>query len=725
MSILRRIILLLIIITFLPINAVPSAAADASSKKIVMFIMDNINYDDMVKFGRNNFKYLLENGALGLMNTNSGGAYTDTNAYATMGAGSYAVSSSHGNCSGGYDDIISGEAVNDVFMRNTGRQMQELNIANVDIVNLLQNNQKLNHPVRIGALGSLLNENGLKAAVIGNESRSTDEISVNAALITMNGDGITDMGLVDNRLLMKDPMRPFGIGTDYTELYKAFLQAKDKADLIVVQSGDSYRLNKYSGLSDDMYLKSKQQIFSEADDFLGKLLSTTDKNTLFMLVTPFPSYEDAVAGKRLTPVIAYGDTVSGTVLTSSTTKRDGIITNTDLASQMLDFFGITRDSSMTGHKFIYKNVQDPLLFINELNAITVFNYKARPTIIKIFIGFIVASLVLAIIYIMHLKKYLKYLKRLLIAIMITPTLFLILPLFDPWSWLKLSTGILLLAIISVALLSYFFKDNLSVFAVCLLASTILITLDTFMGNPLMKVSIFGYDPIGGARFYGIGNEYMGFLLGSTIIGTSALVDKFRHHEKMTKFLSIAIYAAVLFTLAHPGLGTNVGGTMAAFVGFSASMVLLFKGKISSTDLVKISISLVILLLGLFIYDGMRPSTTQSHIGQTSAMIRQDSIMNLFLIFRRKLLMNYKLIRYSNWTFALIAIMAALGMLFSWPVGILKQIFRRHTYLYLGFMAGIIGTAAAFVFNDSGVVAAAISMIPIGMPLVLLCIDEIK
>lgn len=86
-------------------------------------------------------------------------------------------------------------------------------------------------------------------------------------------------------------------------------------------------------------------------------------------------------------------------------------------------------------------------------------------------------------------------------------------------------------------------------------------------------------------------------------------------------------------------------------------------------------------------------------------------------------MNYKLIRYSTWTWVLFATMATLGILFKWPVGILKEIFRKHNYLYFGFISGIIGTLAALAFNDSGVVAAAMFMIPITIPLIMMCIDE--
>lgn len=695
-----------------------------TDKKVIMVIMDNINYDDMVNFGGKNLKHLLENGALGLMNTNSGGPYTNANAYTTMGAGGYAVGSMFGSCSGGYKDFFFDEPVFTVYKRNTGLEVKEENIVNVDISTLKRNNESLDHTVKIGFLGTLLNENGLKTAIIGNENQSIDEISANAALITMDNNGITDFGLVNSNLLTKDCMSPFGIKTNYDEMYKAYNEIGKKADFIVLQLGDTYRLNKYSGnLMEERTLVIKSQIFKEADMFLGEIINSLDKNSLLIFAAPFPTYEDSSEGKKFTPLILYGESVPKGIVTSATTKRDGIVTNTDIAPVVLDFFGISRQSPMTGHKFTYKNMDNPLEYLQNINTISVFNYNIRPIVIRVFIAFIITILLLSILLMVYCKNYSPYVKPFLTAIMITPTVFLILPLFNPWNTTRFVLSILgLVAILSI-ILTYGLKNNLSIFTT-LLISVALILIDTFLGNPLMKVSILGYDPIAGARFYGIGNEFMGFLLGSTIIGTTSLVDKYRGHEKLTKAISVIVYIVVLLTLALPNLGTNVGGSMAAFIGFGAAVLLLYKGKITLQDIAYIGIVLIICLLGLFIYDGMRPSDVQSHIGQTSSLVKQNSVFALFQIFGRKLAMNYKLIRFSIWTWALFAIIGVLAVLFKWPMGILKEIFKEHKYLYFGFIAGIISTVAAFVFNDSGVVAAAVSMIPISTPLILLCVDKI-
>ena len=84
--------------------------------------MDNINYEDLTNYGQENFKYFLENAALGLMNTNSGGSYTETNAYATIGSGGYAVSSAFGDYAGGYYDLFNDEPINEVYKRAYGKR---------------------------------------------------------------------------------------------------------------------------------------------------------------------------------------------------------------------------------------------------------------------------------------------------------------------------------------------------------------------------------------------------------------------------------------------------------------------------------------------------------------------------------------------------------------------------------------------------------------------------
>ena len=51
-----------------------------------------------------------------------------------------------------------------------------------------------------------------------------------------------------------------------------------------------------------------------------------------------------------------------------------------------------------------------------------------------------------------------------------------------------------------------------------LATTVVILVDLYTGTRLQEGSLLSYDPLGGARFYGVGNEYMGVLISAAICG---------------------------------------------------------------------------------------------------------------------------------------------------------------------------------------------------------------
>lgn len=702
MSKLKHILSFLLLISLLVSLCILPAQASPQSQgkgKVVLFIIDNINYDDIVRYGGENLHYLLEHGALGLMNTNSGGSYKDSHSYATLGSGSYAVCSDRG-----------------IYVE----QQEDGSIVNRDLSSLVQANDQLDRHVKVGLIGSLLNDKGFKTAVIGTESIAPEAevIEARSALITMNEQGVTDYGQVGSSLLKKDPEHPCGFSTDYDALFASYQQFNSKADFIVIQSGDTHRLNKCKNVPPKQLEKAKATIFNNIDLFMGRVLESLDQDSLLLVMVPFPAQEDIAAGKKLTPVMAYGSSIPRGILTSSTTKRDGIITNTDLATEVAFFFDLDLDSSMIGHQLVYKSQEEPLNFINNINKISAFNYRYRSKIISTFISFVVVVLLLYVVCINCCPYNLGYIKALLMSAMLLPTLFLLLPLFNPWNIrVFISLALLLTVIISLAIV-FWSKDVISTVYISLLFSAALIVGDTVCGNPLMRVSMLGYDPIVGARFYGIGNEYMGFLLGSTIMGVAGLIEKHKHRSQLVKLVSIAAFTFVFFILAMPTLGTNVGGSIAAFFGFGTFVVLMFKGRITKKDLILLGLGLLVFLLILFIFDGMRSPEKQSHIGQFSSMVSQEGVWVLLQVFKRKLLMNYRLIKHSIWTRILIVMVVVFVAMIRWPVRIIEQILDRYLYLYYGFVAGIVGTVAALICNDSGVVAAATCILPVGISLLV-------
>ena len=60
----------------------------------------------------------------------------------------------------------------------------------------------------------------------------------------------------------------------------------------------------------------------------------------------------------------------------------------------------------------------------------------------------------------------------------------------------------------------------------------------------------------------------------------------------------------------------------------------------------------------------------------------------------------------------------LTAVFRWPVRIIEPIQDRYVYLYYAVVAGMVSTVAALIFNDSGVVAAATCILPVGITVLI-------
>ncbi|WP_238472867.1 hypothetical protein [Desulforamulus profundi] len=86
-------------------------------------------------------------------------------------------------------------------------------------------------------------------------------------------------------------------------------------------------------------------------------------------------------------------------------------------------------------------------------------------------------------------------------------------------------------------------------------------------------------------------------------------------------------------------------------------------------------------------------------------------------------MNMKLLRYTVWSRILLASLAVLALLFYRPRGVMENIRLKYPYLFKGFIGVVTGALVAFAFNDSGVVAAATTMIFGAPPLVYLVLSE--
>lgn len=701
----------------------PSSAYGFDSKKVIIFIVDRVNLNDYLSNDLPTIRYLMENGTYGLMTVNSDGAKTPENVYMTLGCGTRAVGSEKAFLNFNASELVYGESAASVFKRNTGLKPQFYNIVNLDIAQIERNNLLRNHIVIPGAMGSLLENTGRKIAVLGNEG-NTIEPKRYAPLIFMNEKGIVEFGDVSDSVLKRDVMSPFGVSTDYEFLYQKYLELKDKMDLIAFQLGDTLRANDYQRFAmDRINEKYRKKALREADSFIERVIKEGDSNTLYIVLTPLPPSKDMSLKSYLTPFILFGPGFTEGYAISDTTKRTGIVTNTDFMPTILKYLGIPIPAYVTGHPVYNSGVKgSPQELLRESEKL-VFNYSSRPLFLKAYGIFQIGTFILIGFAAFLLKKYSHYSKYLLFFMSAMPLSFLLLPLFNCYTFMKAVFFLLVISVVLVFTLGKIVQYGYSFYFWISLATASVLMVDLATGQHLLKNSLLSYDVIAGARFYGIGNEYMGVLISATFCFTAFLFEKFS--KKTALFLTFFIYGLVLFFIASPALGANVGGAITGFVAFGISILLLSDKRIDAKKISFIAVSILMLLAVLFYVDYLKPLSQQTHMGQTFALVKSHGFKALFQIFERKLLMNYKLIKYSIWSRVLLALSAILIFLFFAVREVFIEVLKEHPYVFKGGISTLVGVLMALAFNDSGVIAASTMSVFFGPLFLHLVIDKLK
>lgn len=665
---------------------------------------------------------LAREGAVGLLNTQHNGTRRLSAAYLTIAAGKKAACTEEAARAWQREEKIQELTAAEFYQRYTGIS------ANSETVFLpyLQQLQNINpSEVRPGLLGETLEQNQLPVLLVGNHDLP-EKTARPGALLAMNSEGVVRSGIIDRRTYIVSPFSPTVYTTNYeflAEQTSQFLQ-QNEAGLVLLDLGDLSRLDALTtALSPAVYLENRQKLLAGIDAFLGSLQQMVtetgaEKERALLVLAPYPAKAEVSAGNTLTPIIYYRQKMPGNeLLLSASTKRKGLLTNLDLAPTILTHWQIDYAPFFSGHPFFTTPHAGPLTFLNEQLALFQVNHSQRPLLIKGYVLLLII-LVLAILLLLLLSKTGQKLYRALITLLLAltsvPLLFLLLPLL-PTDRLEIRT-IALLAGVTLAVKLFRRQDTvLPRLTLLYLLTTLGIVTDLLLGAPLMKSSILGYDPISGARFYGLGNEYLGVLLGSSVLGSTLLLEMVKEKrgaglsKQLVPLTGIGAFF-LIFLVAAPQWGTNVGGTITFLTSYLLLYALFYRQKISLRLITACGAITLLFLIGLFAWDLQRPLEAQSHIGQTARLIGAEGPASLLPIFARKINMNIKLIRYSMWSRVFLTFLAALALVFNKPPGLLKKLFGEYGYLQAGLYTGLAGSLIVLFVNDSGIVAAGTSML---------------
>lgn len=700
--------------------------------KAILVFLDRIGWKDIYEARTPNLDRLMDIGSIGLMTTNTGGSLSQNNAYLTLGAGSRVVGVSGSQSAFPYGYSYRGERIENLMFQITGYRMDEGSIANPSIAKLHRANENRPYRVKIGALGTALREAGIKVGVLGNcdNYRITEkDVGGKNFLVSMMMDdrGIVPLGDVSQSLLTEDPDWPMGIKTDYDKLMDTYKRLEKQAHIIAIQLGDTSRAEDFRHLSMDFRIDlHKKRALEEGDKFIGRLLDRFDPDRDYMMIlTPVGPAREIGNNNRLTPIMVAGKGIQRGWLTSGSTHRMGIVTNLDVGVSLLSFFGLKPLAGQGGTPIFSLSGSVGKKDLVEFNNKLVDIYNQRPFLIKGYVYTLIPILALSTALLLFKRKYLKWIKPMLIYIMVVPLVYLVLPTLQQPQLYRTALVALSLSIIITALLCRWIRSTMNRILIISLLTLGALILDQWLGMNLIKESPLGYDVIAGARFYGMGNEYMGVLVGASCTAIAAIFQKFSSQKKPVMITALIMGTLTLFTIASPKLGANVGGTMAVFIALSSLALIIRNKKIRFHSIASIIVIMVISLTAIFFVDSLRVVDSQSHIGQTANTVKENGLGELLGIFHRKISMNIRLIRTTIWTRVFITSLGVMVLLLYRPVGIFNDVYQRHKVFIKGLIAGTIGAVAALLFNDSGIVSAATAMVFVAPTFVLLIVDEVQ
>lgn len=684
--------------------------------KVVVFFLNNISFKELEHANVPTINYLLRNGALGLMNTRCAKGTNLPSLYLTLGASSRATAGEDALLAFNAEESFNNVKVVEIYQRRTGKIPQKDNIIHLGFEKLKKQNSKLGYTVFSGALGKLIRDNNLSSAVLGNSD--TDRLHREVVCFIADEHGIVARGDVGKNILIKDVNSPYGIRCDTEKMFNKFLKFKKLSDVIVIDFGDMYRLTSENEfISKDRKEEQKRNILKNADGLIGNILKNINNDVSFLFIS-FPStdkiYDEPAT--TLSPVIILNRNWGEGIITSSTTRQEGIITNLDIAPYILDFLNISVPDFMYGRNISFLPLSNAKEKIIHLEKRLSYCESQNISILEFLIFSYIIGVIISFLMILSKNKVLSSISQyILIFISSLPLSLLLQSLFLSETLLYSIFTVVILSIVITVALKVIIRNNLLALVSVAGITTCAVVVDTFLGSQLMKFSALGFSLSAGARFYGIGNEYTSVAVFSFIIFAGLLMDILQKYKNILKVILLVFCGIILYVIMSPQKGANVGGGATAIFAFSSFYFLISRKKIGLKKILGIFL-LAFFILGMFILQDVAKKEKQSHLGKMIQQVKTEGGKVILDTVERKVSMNIKLIQYTRWNKILIVCLLIIVLLIYYPVKVLDKIKSEYMGVSASVSANLVGAISGLIFNDSGIIIAIIGITTITISL---------
>ncbi len=473
------------------------------ASRVVIVSLPGVNLDDLLSSGEKGFLSLAEKGAIGLISPRLSSNFPLESAYLAIGTGRRLGASEEARLCLAPQEILDGVKSGVLYERRWGEKPSNT-LLHIGLPSLANINSSLKGKKVWNTLGDILNKRGIRTFLLGNGD-SLQEIHREASCVLVSSQGSIDDGCVGKELTTEDPLFPGGLRTNFPLMRRLISKFLPLRGVLLIEIGDSLRIeSQYPYMNEAMrsfYLRYTLQETMNLIDHLLPLLEPTD---LFIFISPFSGRYWFSKGDRLSPIIILGKGYKG-LLSSQSTRVKGVVSLYDLAPTILSYYGIT-ERFYQGRK-IYSQEGD-LKDLLELHQRSLREWQTRKKA-KWFVVLspILLSLLFALSFPYPASTYVS-----LLLLLFPFSLLLVSPLPPGLPYFPF----LIPVIMSITFLSLLPTGKRAPFYTSLFL-VFLISLDVLQGGKWMSVSGIGHSIQEGARYYGIGNEFMGLFIGSLLV----------------------------------------------------------------------------------------------------------------------------------------------------------------------------------------------------------------
>lgn len=658
---------------------------------------------------------------------------------------------SDGGAAVGYTstESVDGTPVGDLYERVYGHSPGAAQVLYLGTPRQARANEQALSNAVIGSLGEAVRGAGGVTVALGNSDPGSgvrpELWSRPAAIVAADTHGIVDLGDVSTSLLTTDALAPYGVRTDTAALIADYRGIEARLDgsrpsLVVLDSGDLARAIGWSSNATTPTAEAQRKAaLASVDRIVGAVAASLHPDDVLMVLAP-AVMEVPDRPSSFAPLIAQGPGLTGLARTAST-HRDGICTVMDVPATLLGALGIAVPESVVGAAMTGSGANTPLVdrvdTLAAMDNTAVAVEQVRAGAINWFITITVAILFGATLLLIRggPEAPAPIWSAARAALVFAPCIPLAgLLQFLVWGrpatagWvvgLLVGTCVVLWA--GAMALGRGRVPTMPLIAVTGL-TTLTLMLDPWFGAPLSFAGLFGYAPLYGARYYGIGNEMAGLLLGASMVCVALVLDTWRDARwapALRKWGWPVMGAIVLGTTAAPPLGANIGAVAWMTVGFGAGWLMLNGKRVWTWRNAVVLVLLVAVIVGaLAAMDILGGAGQETHLGRAvSNATGQGGAASFLTLVARKAETNIRVLGRTNWTWLLVAVLLLLGYMRWRPRGEFAAMLKSHpafsAVLGAALFAGVVGNFT----EDSGVIIPALVMLPVGVTALFLMLDE--